>query len=85
MIASSREKCRSCGAPIVWVKHQTTGRAAPINVDPDPEGNIVITDDMFGNPTYIIVTKSEPGTRYTSHFATCQNVKVWRKQPRHDP
>ena len=74
------DKCRSCGAAIVWVKHRETRRAAPINAEADPAGNLIVTADMFGDATYWTATDADAGIgdRYTSHFATCPNARAWR-------
>jgi hypothetical protein len=36
------DRCRSCGAPVLWLEHESTGKRAPIDADPSPEGNIEV-------------------------------------------
>ena len=37
------KRCRSCNAEVYWLKHEKTGKAAPINVGGDPQGNITVS------------------------------------------
>lgn len=71
--------CRSCGAEIVWRVNAATGRPAPIDPLPDPDGNIVLE----ANGRYRVLSAAEDATgaprrRYTSHFATCPSAAAWR-------
>jgi hypothetical protein len=34
--------CTSCGAPIYWLKHEKTGKLAPIDVTPNLTGNCLV-------------------------------------------
>ncbi len=34
--------CKSCGAPIYWLKHEATGKRAPIDTPPSPSGNCLV-------------------------------------------
>ena len=79
------DRCRSCDAEIVWARHITTHRPAPIDVpDPaDPEqkfGNVLLLHNPeTGDDRYMI--DLEPGdetNRTTNHFATCPNAKDHR-------
>jgi len=77
----SAGRCRSCLAPIVWVR-TPAGRAMP--VDPEP---VRVRRDAEGTGTYVDPhvgtfrgTPSENGDpAYVSHFATCPQAKTWRK------
>ena len=59
-------ECRSCRAPIRWVK-TPAGKAAPL--DAQPEKRYVISGD--GKQGKIVDT-------YVSHFATCPDAKQHR-------
>jgi hypothetical protein len=67
--------CRSCGAAVVWLVHERTGRPAPVDAEPDPAGNVEPLDggryriappDLFGGP------------RHMPHYATCPDAAAWR-------
>jgi len=68
--------CRSCHAKIYWLKNEKTGKPAPIDKDPAPDGsgNIEIEE---GKGIYRVVGKG-PG-RHTSHFVTCPASGAWRR------
>jgi len=70
-------KCKSCGAPIFWLKTQA-GKKAPIDAVPSPEGNVLIC----GDECRIIDRKKEPlegVPLHTNHFVTCPDREKWRK------
>lgn len=75
------EFCRSCRAPIVWLRHATSGKPAPIDRDPAPDGNI-LTDPRGG--TYRIIEAREratfAGALHKNHFATCGQAKQWSRK-----
>lgn len=73
--------CRSCGAPMLWVRSATTGSLMPLDAEPCEDGNITLVDGLahvhgktlFEEPT------SPDEARYKSHFATCSNPAQHRK------
>jgi hypothetical protein len=74
--------CKACGAKMRWLPTEK-GKAAPLNAKPDPNGNIVIRPDMFGQDTAVYVGKgvevADDEPRYTSHFADCPEAKSFRR------
>jgi hypothetical protein len=63
-------QCLLCGAPIIWRDHETTGRAMPIDPEPDDAGNVVLLDR--GRYRMLPLSERAPGqVRYTSHMGTC--------------
>lgn len=66
--------CRSCGAPILWVKTEA-GKRMPI--DAKPERRVVL------DPLAVRLGADELTARvvdtYVSHFATCPNAAQHRK------
>ena len=72
--------CGSCGEPIIWLKHQRTGKPAPIEAKIDPMGNI-LTDVAHG--TYCIANAQErvcyPEQLHLNHFVTCPQAKTWAR------
>lgn len=74
-----RGKCKSCGADILFVTTEATGKAMPL--DPAPVqygGNVVILEGKCR-----ILKKDEPVMpdvkRFRSHFVTCPAQKAHRK------
>lgn len=71
--------CRTCGAPIFWLKHERTQKAAPIDARTDPSGNIRI--DLVTR-TYRMASASERETHkdwlHTNHFMTCPDAPHWK-------
>lgn len=64
--------CRGCGTRILWRRHETTGKLAPLDADPSRDGNIVIVDA----DTYRILPKGHGSggqPRHLNHWATCTN------------
>jgi hypothetical protein len=70
--------CDACGAAIRSRQHITTGKRAPIDVEPVANGNIV----LVGDTQYRVVTKTAPAQpgelTYVSHFATCPDAQRFR-------
>lgn len=61
------------------------GRRMPVNVEPDPAGNVVFTDRTVSPPHVRVLTKDELAggvprvtQLHMAHFATCPNVKEHR-------
>jgi hypothetical protein len=67
--------CKSCGQPIYWLKHETTGKLAPIDTTPSPTGNCLVN---LQDSTYRLAL-GQGGTLYTSHFATCPQAGQHRQ------
>ena len=63
--------CKSCDAPIKWVRLRPGLKAHP--VDEMPKKVIVLTDVTDNDAP---VAKMVDG--YTSHFATCPDADKWR-------
>lgn len=85
------DTCRTCPAPVVWRKHERTGKAAPVDRYPVPTGNVV----LVGADAYRVLTKAEMAEmdtpkldglgdpdpdRYTLHFATCPDAPTHRRR-----
>lgn len=70
--------CRSCRAPVIWLEHVRTGKRAPIDAVPTPEGNIVVNEAAG---TYRIAETPDLVDReplHTNHFATCPQAPAWK-------
>ncbi len=75
--------CRSCGAPMVFVR-MPTGALNPINPEPAANGNIRITGEIAGvvqGETMMALDAAQfEGEKYLSHYATCPQRREWRKK-----
>ena len=82
MERSNRTTCSRCGAAIVFLPNEHTGKLAPIDTAHDPDGPIVIN----ANGTYHVLKKSEReglfdvvGLRHANHWQTCPKAEEFRK------
>lgn len=74
--------CRSCDAPIYWIK-TAKGQAMPIDARPDPNrGNVRLVAGGSG----VVLSHDEARARraagealHTSHFATCVHAAQHRR------
>ena len=65
----------------MWLKHKTTDKPAPIEAEPNENGNILIHGDL-----YRIATEEEREKAkligkplYLNHFSTCEFAKSFAK------
>jgi hypothetical protein len=79
----ANQRCRTCGARVLWIITEQLRKKMPLNADPDPAGRFVLAAGAEGEPpTAIYVGEQEAREgepRYVSHFATCPDRKDWRK------
>lgn len=76
MPAPTPGRCKSCDAPILWVR-TGTGRLMPLDAVPTDTGNVLIVDDIAG--VYPDIDPALKLKRYTPHFATCPGAAAHRK------
>ena len=71
--------CRSCQAEILWLANLTTGRRAPIDAQPVPDGNIVVRGGHYqvlaGQQRQDAIGRGVP--LHTSHFVGCPQAPAW--------
>src|SRR5687768_11927283 len=80
----SAGNCRTCDAPIRWVRSQTSGKLMPVDPEPAERGSIVKVG--MGTDGVAIVAYLRKGQldefddrpRYVSHFATCPDADEHR-------
>ena len=80
----STAQCRSCGAPVRWVT-MPSGRSAPLDPEPHPDGNVVMVSATRARPltaNRIAQAGKLPEPRYRSHFVTCPNASEHRRRSR---
>lgn len=90
----SGDRCKTCGAPVVWAANESTGRLAPIDAAPDSNGPVLLLPQVYvpGQPSrraYRVLTKAqrerplEVGERrYTNHWQTCPDRESWKARKR---
>ena len=77
--------CRTCRAPVRWVRVLPDLKRMPVNSAPVADGNMWVDHWEGGTPIMAValnhdgVPRSEP-LSYVSHFATCKDAKTWRKK-----
>ena len=78
------KKCRnqSCNVQVRQLRNKTTGKFAPIEVEPSDDGNVSVTGDI-----YEIVPVDERALHllrgfklYKNHFATCAFARSFAKR-----
>lgn len=77
--------CRKCGAPMVWVTMDPSGKKNPLDPEPTTAGRVVfIGDPESQNPRARSLKKGEAATSETfvSHFATCPNADEFKPERR---
>lgn len=75
-------KGRGCSARIIWALSRKDVRM-PIDVEPVPDGNVLLGWDAAGNVRATVLTKAMTArafgrTLYVSHFATCPDAAYFR-------
>jgi hypothetical protein len=72
------QRCRSCGAPIIWCVTASEKRM-PLDAEPVADGNIVLDGEkaLYLGPAGQRALAADV-KRYKSHFATCPNAKTHR-------
>ena len=74
------QTCKSCGKSIEILNHERTGKPAPIESEPVPNGNVTLNADG----TYHVVKKDETvpesQLRYVNHYTNCPQAGSWREQ-----
>jgi hypothetical protein len=77
---SLRSTCRACGAELINVQHEKTGKFAPVDLAPNVHGNIVALDNgcyrVLGMRALALVP---PHIRlYSNHYMTCPKAELFR-------
>lgn len=79
--------CRSCDAMIEFATMRKSRSSMPLNLGPDPNGNLMQVGEFAGQGIFVRLTKDEleveraRGTPLRlSHFATCPGAAENRKR-----
>lgn len=72
------ERCRSCGAAIVWA-YTASGRRMPVDAEPVDDGTLKLSPRVGQLHVFVVGPHpSEP--RYRAHFVTCPDADGWRRR-----
>lgn len=71
------DKCRSCKADVKWATMENTGRQMPLNLPPDPKGNLTIRGTKCGPRA---ANDPEGTIYYTSHVSSCTKADQFRRR-----
>ncbi len=72
--------CRSCKAPIWWVRTAATGSLMPLDREPVAEGNVIVKDGVAHTLRGDLFEEMADGPHYMPHHATCPNAAQHRKE-----
>jgi hypothetical protein len=72
--------CRSCQAPVFFVRLSSTRKWMPLDTTPSDAGNVVLEDGPREARTLgPEEAATYKGRRYVTHFMTCPDAKFWRR------
>lgn len=75
-------QCTKCGKECVWLKNKTTEKPAPIEAEPNANGNIFISGGLYRIAATEEIEKAKRIGKplYLNHFASCEFAKSFRKK-----
>lgn len=76
-----RDRCRTCGAPIIWV-YTRAGKYMPLDAAQRPGGNVRDAGlTIGGRPVVDVVRAASPDELgWVAHFTTCPNAERHRRR-----
>ena len=71
-----------CGTVIRFLKHKTTGKFAPIELEPGDNGNILVKGDLYriATPEERKKAKIAGVPLFKNHFFTCKFAQSFKKK-----
>lgn len=74
-------KCSTCDALIRWAVFSASGKRVPLDFEPSPRGNLVVTGQRNDGTPLIAIAGANPGPMlYMNHFATCPQADQHRRK-----
>lgn len=64
-------KRSGCGQMVLWLRHETTGKTAPIDPEPVEGGNIAVIGSGEHRMYRIVPAAERVGKLHKNHWATC--------------
>lgn len=80
--------CQGCNAPVWFVKHEKSGKPAPLVYPPDGVKPNIVAYEQDGEWLYHVVSKknsfafSEHQPEFISHYVNCPNAAQFRPKER---
>jgi len=79
--------CARCAAPMFWARAAESGKAIPIDYEPDPKGNLALTRTGSASRGYWVgpytpIEDDGFDVRWVSHFVTCPMADEFRRKGR---
>lgn len=71
-----RMACRTCKAEVIFLAHDKTGRLAPIELEPRPNGRFKVDLDNLTYTTHYGMVGSGD-VLHENHYATCPHAQIW--------
>lgn len=71
-------KCHTCGAPVIRGLKTPAGKAAILDLEPVPGGNVQVIGGKAVTLTAVAKAAPPTGPRYVSHWATCRDRDAWK-------
>jgi len=75
-------QCKKCGKETLWLRHKETGKPAPIEAEPSPNGNIFVQGELYRIAAAEEIEKAKRIGKplYLNHFATCEFARGFSKK-----
>lgn len=73
------EHCRSCKAPVFWLRNSATAKMAPIDALPSDKGNIEIDREMGIYRVLGLPAREGRKDLHTNHFSICPQAGAWKR------
>lgn len=68
----SEDRCRSCGAPIIWAETVVDRVRIPLDETPVSGGRFKLDETYTPTRADYAKTGDPPGSRFRSHLTTCR-------------
>jgi hypothetical protein len=82
MLVNDLKKCWKCDTLILWKTHKVTGKAAPIELEPSPIGNVLVKGTQYRIATAEEIEKAKKLNigLHLNHFASCPEAESFRRK-----
>lgn len=74
-----RRQCEKCGAEIVFLRHERTGKLAPVEAAPNRTGNFVVDWESRTYKTFFELKRPDQDY-YQNHYVTCPSAQFFRQR-----
>ena len=88
-----KRRCERCGKDVIFLKHEKTGKLAPMEVEPRPDGRFAI--NWEDNSYRTVAGTSKDGTQFSqrrqgrdyheNHYTICPDAQFFRDRSKTSP